>query len=526
MTFTSPYYLPFVLLLVAVYYLLPRRWQPGVLLLGSGVFYWLLTHRYTVPVVLTGLVTWVVAVRLQRLLEQEESAVAAAKEKGADRQTRLALREGFLQKRRLWLWAFLLFSFGGLFFFKYYNALQPALAAFGLPLPARQVRMPLGVSFYTLMTVGYVLDVHFKKTAAEKSPLLTLLFTMLFPHAVEGPISRGGELLAQLGAGHTFDYDRFVMGLQRMLWGYFKKLVVADRLAPLVAAVFGAPEKYQGFVVGAAAVLFTVQLYADFSGGIDIALGTATLFGLRLPENFQRPFFSKTIPEFWRRWHITLGAWLRDYLFYPLTLSAPMAKLSKWLQTRFGKAAAKWVPAYLALFVLWIANGVWHGEGAQYIAFGLYHGFLIMLGMTAAPVFKGWQQRLAISENSFALKLFRVLRTFGLVCLGEIFFRAKNLAVALQLYRQLFSAFNPAVLWNGTLLTLGVDGKEMAVALFGMAVMLVVSLAQRQKQLGPWLYRKPLALRWAVYLAAIFVVAVFGVYGPAYDPAPFIYFQF
>ena len=525
MLFTTWSFLLFLAACTAVYWLLTPRLRWGFLLGISLVFYWSIGHKMIVFALFTAGLTWLAGVWLGRLHASEQAADAAAKAAGADRAARAAQRARWRRRRRLVLAAFCLCSIGMLLFFKFYNMLA-ALTADTAALPLWRHAVPLGVSFYTLQVVAYVADVYTGRIAAERNPFKVALFTIWFPQVIEGPICRWNNLAPTLFAEKTFDERQFVLGCERMLWGYFKKLVIADRFNVLVNTVFGDPGSYAGFTFTAAAFFYVVQLYCDFSGGIDIALGAAGLFGVSMPENFCLPFSSQTISEFWRRWHITLGTFLRDYIFYPLTLSRPAGRLGRWLHRHCGRAAGKWVPSYLALFILWFCSGVWHGEGWHYVVYGLYHGTIIIVGMMiAAPSAALWK-KLGVPQESRTLRLFRVARTCLLVGAGEILFRADSTAQAAAIVRSILTTWNPWVLFDGTLWSLGLDFPDFAVGVLAAAALFAISTASRRGSLRERILRQELPIRWAVWLGGLAVVLIFGIYGPAYDPTPFVYYHF
>lgn len=521
MSFTTLSFVGFVALVLAVYYLIPKRLQWVWLLAASLFFYVSLARKMLVFVLFSGLWAHGAAQLIFHLHQREKQALQTA-----DPADKKACKRCWLARRRLVLFLFLGGSIALLLLLKFYNVGALILANYGLRLPFLRLALPLGISFYTLQLAGYVLDVYNKQAQPEKNPFKTLLFTSYFPQIVQGPISRFSQLHPQLVAPHAFDYDAFVLGFQRVLWGYFKKLVIADRFAILTRTLFENYDSYPGFYIAVLAVVFTLQMYADFSGGIDIALGISQMLGITQVENFLRPFFSKSIQEFWRRWHITLGTWLRDYLFYPLTLSHTFGRLRKFFARHDMPWAAKWIPAYLALLALWLASGIWHGEGLQYILYGLWHGSLIMVGTSMEKPAAAFLAALRIPPTSQTLKLFRMVRTFSLVALGELIFGAAGLAGVLGLLRALFSAWNPWILLDGSLLQLGLDGKDMLVGVLALLVLLAASLLSRQTDLRQWIYRQELPLRWGILLSGIASVAVFGIYGPEYDPTPFIYYQF
>lgn len=526
MTFTTLRFVAFIAVVFIVYYAVPKRVQWVWLLVASLYFYFSLAKKLLVFVAFSGFWAYGAALVVHRLLLREKDALKAAKAQGAASDARKALKHQWLVRRRMMLLLFLAGSIGLLLVFKFYNLGAAILANTGISLPVLRIAMPLGISFYTLQLTGYVMDVYNGNAVPEKNPLKMLLFTSFFPQIIQGPISRFGQLHQQLVTPHSFEYDNFVLGFQRVLWGYFKKLVIADRFAIMTRTLFENYETYTGFYVAVLAVVFTIQLYADFSGGIDIALGISQMLGITLAENFNRPFFSKSIQEFWRRWHITLGTWLRDYVFYPVTLSQPLTKLRKFFAGHGIAWAAKWVPAYISLFILWLCSGIWHGEGLQYIVYGLWHGSLIMLGTSIEKPAEGFYKKCRIPQSSQTLKIFRILRTFTLVAIGELIFGASGMAGVKGLFASLASTWNPWILFDGSLLKLGLDGKDVIVGVAAVLVLFVASLLSRQWDLRRWVYTRELPLRWVILLGGIAAVVIFGIYGPGYDPAPFIYFQF
>ncbi|MEG0648371.1 MAG: MBOAT family O-acyltransferase [Oscillospiraceae bacterium] len=522
MLFTSLKFAGFVALALLAYYCVPKRFQSGILLVASLVFYASFGKRYLVAVLASAVSVYVAANIIERIHSAEKAKLLSIG-KFAEKQDKQKIKKHYKALRRMVLYLCLLFNLGGLLLLKFYPLAQSA--AGGL-LPKINIILPVGISFYTLQITGYLIDVYNKKVNAEKSAFKTILFTTFFPQIIEGPISRFDALAPALASEHSFDYDSFILGLYRILWGVFKKLVLADRLSIFVIALFDSYTKYTGVILAIGAVCYTVQLYADFSGGIDIALGVSKLFGIELSENFKRPFFSKSISEFWRRWHITLGTWLRDYIFYPLTLSKAMAKFGEFLSLHVNKAIGKWVPAYISLLVLWICNGIWHGAGGQYIAFGLYHGILIMIGMALEPVTDKWHIALHIDKNKKPWQIFSIIRTSALVVIGELIFRCNSFAMAVDMIKRMFSSTGISAIEDGALLKLGLSAAEWIVALVAMLIVFMASVYGRDKTVRERIYAAAAPKRFAILLAGILAVAIFGIYGGGYDPTPFIYFKF
>ena len=237
-----------------------------------------------------------------------------------------------------------------------------------------------------MQAVSYIVDVYKKKTPADRNLWRLALYMAFFPSIMEGPICRYSETAEALYAGERLTYHNITFGSQRIVWGLFKKVVLADRLSPLVELVFSKYTQYGGITVLLGAICYTLQLYADFSGCIDMTIGTAEMFGVRLPENFRQPFFSRTASEFWRRWHITLGAWFKDYIFYPLSLTKWIKSMGKKARLKFGRHVGPVIQTIVPLLAVWLSNGIWHGTGWNYIFFGLYYFVLILTGNLLEPL--------------------------------------------------------------------------------------------------------------------------------------------
>lgn len=521
MLFTSLKFALFVLLAVICYYAAPKKWRIYILFLTNFAFYLPFGKRRLACMLLSAVSVWLSAIIIDNINEKESLSLKSIAQT-ASKEEKTKLKRHYKHLRQVFLYLCVLANFSLLALFKFY----PLAAKSWDKLPHINLLVPVGISFYTLQVVGYIIDVYNKRVHAEKNPFKMVLFTMYFPQIIEGPISRFDQLSVQLFTLHSFDYDSFVLALEKIIWGYFKKLVIADRLFVAVNTIFTGYEKYSGVEIFIGAVLYTIQLYADFSGGIDIAVGVSELFGVKLAQNFNSPFFSKSIPEFWRRWHITLGTWLRDYVFYPVTFSKPLNKLGKFLNKNVSKWAGKWVPAYISLLVLWLCNGLWHGEGMQYIAFGLYHGLIVIISMSFEPFFNKACIRLSIDRTSASWRVFSTLRTFALVVYGELIFRSESLDMAFKMTQKMFEQFNPWVLANGFIYELGLNEREVFIAFTAIILLFVVEYFSQKTDMRLWVKNRELPIRWAILFAGIIGVAVYGAYGPVFKEAPFIYFQF
>ena len=362
MGITSFYFLCFFTVLLVVYYSIPRRFQWGFLLLCS-VAYCLLAGQGALviyPFVSVG------ACYMGTALLEAAPAEAAGKRRGILLMT-------------------ILVNIGILFALKYVNffinTMDGVVHLFGGPdrlIAGVDFLVPLGVSFYTFSLLGYVIDVYYGLAAHQKNILKLALYGLYFPNLISGPILKYREHAEQFFSPHDFDYQRVTQGLQRMAWGFFKKLVIAERLGVLVNTVYGDYEGYPGAYIWVATVCYAFQLYTDFSGCMDIVLGLSQSLGIALPENFQTPFFAKSVAEYWRRWHITLGVWMKDYVFYPLLRSGIFTNLNQSLKKKYGKKRGKQYATFAAMFILWLTVGIWHGGDWKFvIGSGLLHWFYI-----------------------------------------------------------------------------------------------------------------------------------------------------
>lgn len=524
MAFTSPSFLVLVAAALAVYYLMPERWQWLVLLGTSLVFYCLGGGRTVGYVLYTAATVYGAGLLLGRL---------NARRRAAPPEQRKAVAAQTKRSRRLVVLCACLLNFVLLYFLKYWNftaqLLQPLVdrLARGTQLPVSHLLLPLGVSFFMFQSVGYVIDVYRDKYPPERNFLKLLLFVSFFPQMVQGPISRFDQLAPQLFQGRRLDCDQLKYGIQLAMWGYFKKMVIADRAAVLVAAVMDAPWGYGGAVQAAGVFFYCIQLYGDFSGGIDITRGVAQMFGIQMAENFRRPLFATSLADFWRRWHITLGAWMRDYLFYPLSLSKPFARLGRYTRKHIGGTLGKIVPTSLATFLIYFVIGIWHGANWRYIAFGFWNGAWITLALLAAPWSERTKQALHIDDKAQWYRGFQMARTCFLVFLGRYITRAPRLLTAVWMIRETFLHPHLSQLWDGTLLTLGLTAFDLAVILAGMAVVVGVEWYQeRGGQVRLSLERQSALVQWLAIAVPLVVLFTLGILRGEHISSSFIYQQY
>ena len=498
---------------LAVYYVLPGKFRPVWLLAASTGFYILAGTAYTIVYpVITILSVW----RGTRRIEKNRKDPAAC------RRTFHVV---------LWL------NVGILAALKYTNFLLRNLflvlhlTGSSAPAPVTAWRASLGVSFYTLQALSYLIDVYWGTVQADDSLVHVALFTSWFPQMSSGPISRWKQLSPQLYTPHAFNWDRFCGGLMRMLTGLAKKLVLAENLGIYVNALFDGEQVYNGWMIWAGMIAYLVQLYADFSGCMDLVLGAAQCFGIEMAENFDRPFHSRSIQEFWKRWHITLGAWAQDYIMFPILHSRCWNRMRKTLRKRFGKEFSRTFPSYLAMLILWLFIGIWHGGDWRYVMEMVWFWLVIMCGQIFASSLSVIKKKCGIREDGRGWQYFQSVRTALIFMTGVTLFRARSTSEGI---RRILRAVRPRYLsvshtasqirtflsGFGT-----VDLKKSAVCIaFGLTVLLFEShLHSRGSSMPAWLGKRRLVIRWLLLYALIFGVLLFGVYGPGYVASDFIY---
>ena len=404
------------------------------------------------------------------------------------------------KKRRKYLYISLASNLGLLFFFKYFNFFRENVAvlteAMGLSyaLPVFNLLLPVGISFYTFQTLSYSIDIYYGKITPEKHLGRFALFVAFFPQLVAGPIERASNLLPQFRREVTFDYDRVSSGLRLALWGFVKKVVIADRLAMFVDVVYNSPGEHHGWTIVLATWMFAFQIFCDFSGYSDIAIGIARMLGFDLMKNFDRPYFATSLQDFWRRWHISLSTWFRDYVYIPLG----------------GNRVVKW-RWYYNLFLTFLISGLWHGAAWTFIIWGALHGGGIVLELmlrrgNQPTVMDGWQ------------RIGKIIFIFGVVCLAWLFFRANSLSDAMLLLGNM-TDFSTDQLSLNMILDSPYD---LVVGIGSVLLLLGVHLFQEKHHAGIWIITQPVWVRWAIYLGLVLLILNFG----EFNQQQFIYFQF
>lgn len=494
MSLISMEFLLFVGIAVTGYYLIPKKYQWIWLLVFSYIYY----ASSSVKIVFFLLFSTLSTYAAGRLLDK-------INKKGLDK------KSAKISKRRV-LIGCLLLNFGMLAVLKYTNfAIENVNALFHTGLTFQKLILPLGISFYTFQSMGYIIDVYWGKYDAERNPFRFALFVSFFPQLLQGPIGRFDRLAKQFYEEHEFNLQQTQYALQLILWGFFKKLVLADRAAVVVNQVFNNYAQYSGLTNIAAVLMYSIQLYMDFSGGMDVVMGVANLFGIQLDWNFKRPYFATSITDFWHRWHITLGTWMKDYIFYPISLSKWMGRFGKWAKKVFGKKTGRIIPICAANVIVFLVVGVWHGAAWKYIAYGLYNGLIIAVSSLLVPLYKKGFEVTHINPKSGAWHVVQIIRTFILVNISWYFDMAVSLSAAFAMMKSTVTGFTFATLKDGSLMALGLDKLDYGILLAGCLVVFVVSVLQeRGIKIRESLGQKPLVVRWAAYGLLVFGIPMFG----------------
>ena len=389
-----------------------------------------------------------------------------------------------------------------------------------LGLTSVQLVTPIGISYYSLQAVSYMSDVYTGKIEKEGSLLDVAFYMSFFCTIMEGPITRFDQVNGEL---KSIQFENVRIGFLKILWGLYKKTVIADRLNPVVTSIF---TNYtgNGALCLLGAVLCTLQLYMDFSGTIDIAIGAARMFGIVLPENFRQPFFAKNASDFWRRWHITLGTFLKDYVFYPISLSKPMRKLTRYARKHFGRTVAKFLAPSVAFLCVWLCNGFWHGPNWTYIAYGLYYFVFVLLELILEEPCKRWNKKLHL--EGIPLKCIRFVKLFLIVIVGEMFFKASTFSQGWTMFLSILTRFHFAECLS-VLPSFGISGVEaLFMAASWIPIITVSVLKERGRNVIEEIYSLKLPLRWGILYALMLVIIAFGAYGPGFDSVAMMYANF
>lgn len=524
MTYLSITFVILLTITTLLYYIFPRNIRWCVLLLASVVFYQQAGYDKFLIVLVTSLFVWTASWMIARQYKKAEEEIAKQGLAGKEKAT---LQAAYKRKcRNFILIPALCLVVGVLAYCKFGEMLADALWQMFTFYISWDVIVPLGISYYTFSSAGYLLDVYWKKADHIGNYFKFLCCMLYFPQVVQGPIARYNRLEKELFREHPFDFKQVCFGIQLMLYGYAKKMILADRLSLYTSEIFGNLQSYEGLVILIAVIASAFQIYMDFSGCMDIVRGASQIFGVTLEPNFQHPFFSTSTAEFWRRWHITLGTWFKDYVYMPVAVSKWLIKLITKIRNKFGKEAAKVVNTVIPLFIVWLLTGIWHGTGWNYVVWGLYYGTIIICSTLLTGQYKKVADLLHIDMTSESYRKFQMVRTFLVFAGGRLITAPGTLADTWVAMKQMFLGFNPWIFWDGTLYRMGLDYKDWCVVIIGLLLVRRVSIMQEKGSVREAIARRNIVLRWAIYYGAFFAILIFGMYGPGYNASDFIYGNF
>lgn len=539
MSIASLQFLGFVAITAIIYYMAPCKLQWCVLLIASVIFYVSFGGYGILLLLATAFLAWFCALQIQKSKDTEETWLLENRKK-VDKEERKEKKAVFQKQQRVYVVLFVIVAIGSLFLCKYYGHMAKSInLAFGASMwTAENILLPLGISYYSLQLIGYVIDVSRGIIRAERQPLKVVLYGVFFLAIMQGPFNRYGELMPQVynERRERCSFGQVQKALLRIAGGFIKKLCIADQVGIIATEVFSHYIQYSGCAVLLGMICFAVQLYADFSGYMDIVIGIGEIFGIRIPENFKQPFFSRSIQEFWQRWHITLGAWLKDYVFYPVLKSKALKHTGKWITDRFGKELGRSVPTYIGFFITWTLIGLWHGAGMNYVfGVGILQFLYIFLGEITRPVFLPIKSRLGIKEESKIWHVFQSCRCTVLMLIAWVFFKSRTFLDALCFFKQFPASISTGITSMISIFSSqakGISGSRWQLELVYVFLCIVIlflldyyhersDVALRERILC-----QKFPVRLLCYLTLIFTILVFGAYGNQYDAAQFIYFDF
>ena len=529
--YTSLYFAFFLLGSIFIYWLFPKKIRWYTLIVFSFVFYGLISWLSIFFLLYSIILNYVVG-RLITNNNIKTDAYLSENKDTLSKDDKKAYKAKQKKKRKTILILGIVLNVLVLVLMKYLNFLTGNVNSIihlfnkDFSLPLNHWILPLGISFFTFQAIAYIVDIYWNKYQAETNFLKFAVFMSYFPKIMQGPIIRYQDMKSAMFDEKTFDYVTFTNGAKRMAYGYLKKMVVADSLAVFVTYAFASENvsNISGMESFLAVVFYFIQDYTDFSGYMDISIGVSNMLGIGLPENFARPYFASAIDEYWRRWHITLGAWFKDYIYYPLSISKFSMKVGKKSKKIFGNWGMR-VPGIIGLILVWFLTGLWHGASWNYVLWGLYYGVIIILSICFEPLFNLFYEKTHIKKDSVPVKVFRHIRTIFLLAIGRILFMSSSLSDAWVIFAKMFR-FD---LYNCSNLNNQLGYISIIAAVVGFIPILVVDIIQERNPNTPFLdkfNKRPLWLRWTLMTMMVLFIIWFGYYGSGLPKYEFGYVQF
>lgn len=526
----------FVVCAILLYFIFPVDKYKYLILLIASYVYYIYSDISNVVYILFTTVTTYFATNYMGIISRKGKAVIEENKENWSKQEKKDYKKQIKNQRKRIMVMTLVFNFGILAVLKLMLFLIKELQGGNADaqLLSTNLMIPLGISFFTFQTMGYVIDVYYEKVMPERNFFKIALFTSFFPQIIQGPISFYSELAHQLYEPHRFSFQRTKHGTELILWGLFKKLVIADRAIILINHVMADSTSYSGTVLFFVLLVYALQIYADFSGGIDVVRGISQILGIELAKNFERPYFARTINDYWRRWHISLGAWLRTYLFYPVALSEVATKSSNLVKnsslgkTKYGEHLYKVLPTCIASFVVFMVVGIWHGLNSKYLAFGFWNASIVAGSALLKPFFDWMGKVFKVKQSSPLFILFQMFRTFVLVLIGYVFDIAQNCKDGLDvIYKILFEQEMGSFVTQLSGVNLSCfDYVLLLVCVFVILTISIIQEKYKDTTLRCLIDRKPFVLEWFLLVVGVVVILTLGVYGPDYDASSFVYMQF
>ena len=526
MTITSIEFLLFCLASVVLFLLFPRRYRWISLLISSVAFYCIsITNKWVVVwIVITALSTWITGRCLDSVTRQTDTALL---QEGLERQDKKAIKEKAKKKRKKILVAALVLNIGILVAFKFFNyftdgfKLLVGILCGGEAVDVVTLVMPLGISYYTFSTIGYILDVYWKRYESEKNFARFFLYAIYYPHILQGPISRYNLLGQELKKPELrLTWDNFVCGMESICLGCFKKLVIADRVNIFVGNTLTA-NNHHGFIYIVALVFDAIQIYADFSGYMDIVSGISRIFGVKLEQNFNHPFLAKSVPEFWRRWHMSLGGWFKDYVYYPISMSRGVKKINKRVKDWKAVHLKNLVIVIIPVMVTWLLTGLWHGTGKGYVAWGIYYGTLITLSVTFSEDIQKFVHKLGINTECFSYRAFQTLKIFCIFIGGRFLGSTIGMPQRIRIIKNILRA-----LVDFDIFRHGLSRGDFLIVAVGVLLLIAIAAIETKENIFDWFNRQNVVFRAVILYGIIFAIFLLGIYGTGYDASNFMYQQY
>lgn len=528
MQYNTLHFLIFIGIFFLVYFAMPKNFMKvAVIILSNIFFYYSLAGVQPLLIVL---ITFLIVYLFSMIITEIYANAEIDKPKDLSLKGELEYWKPIKNKTKRILVLGVILILSILIYIKIGKLLQWENVNSVFELSFGKIIVPLGLSYYTFSSIGYLIDIYKRKIEATRNAFYLFACITFFPIIVEGPISRYDKLLVQFKAIPKFDYDRLCMGMQLFLWGLLKKIVIADRVSAYSNTIFGELDYHAGVEIVLALFFNMISMYTDFSGCMDMVTGISEAMGIKLEQNFKQPFLAQSVPDFWRRWHMTLCAWFRDYVYMPMAKSSWAKKLNTKVRNRFNKHISESLTMSIPMFTVWLLTGLWHGTGKAYIVWGIYWGLLMFASMLLNPYIENMNIKLNFKTDTFGWKFFRAVRTDILYCIASAIATVGSVHGLKQVVNLFYRVVVEHRLWrlfNGDIFMQGMTSGDFSVVVFGLGVLTFVDVCNDKGiSIREKMSHQPLVFRWLVWIGLIVFIMVWGKYGNGYDASAFIYKDF